>query len=137
MTSLNDKPLEICSIDPLTGYERDGFCKNNELDSGTHVVCAKLTEDFLKFTKSKGNNLITPREGFPGLKANQKWCLCGLRWEEARRAGKAPPVILEATHKSALRFNDYKTYLKYSSKSGGKHTKRKNRVKRGTYTRSK
>ncbi len=120
--------MEICSLDPITGYDRDGYCKNNYDDSGTHVVCAKLTDDFLKFTKSKGNNLITVREGFPGLKPGQKWCLCGLRWEEARRAGKAPPVILEATEKSALRFNDYQTYKKYSKKSAG--TRRKKGTRR-------
>ncbi len=135
MTSLTGQPLEICSVDPLTGYNRDGFCKNNEFDSGTHVVCAKLTDDFLKFTKSKGNNLITPRDDFPGLKDGQKWCLCALRWEEARRAGKAPPVILEATDKSALQFNNLKTYTKYAKKSGGKRTRRIRRIRQ--YTRSK
>jgi hypothetical protein len=129
MTSLEDKPLEVCSLNPITGYDRDGYCKNNANDSGTHVVCAKLTDDFLKFTKSKGNNLITPREGFPGLKSGQQWCLCGVRWEEARRAGKAPPVVLEATEKSALRFSDYKTIKNHAKKSGGNHKRTTRRRK--------
>jgi hypothetical protein len=118
MTSLTGTPLTVCSRQPLTGYYRDGYCKNYPDDSGTHVVCAELTDDFLKFTKSKGNNLSTPRPGFPGLKAGQRWCLCASRWEEARRAGKAPPVILSATHKSALKFNKSLTYKRYARKHG-------------------
>lgn len=114
MTSLNSTPLKVCSTNPLTGYYRDGYCKNYPDDSGTHVICARLTDDFLKFTKSRGNDLITPRNGFPGLKAGQRWCLCASRWEEARRAGKAPPVVLSATHKSALKFNNARTYKRYS-----------------------
>jgi len=114
MASLTDEPLVVCSTNPMTGYYRDGYCKNYNDDSGSHVVCAELTDEFLKFTKSRGNNLITPRGSFPGLKAGQRWCLCGLRWEEARKAGKAPPVILKAIHKSALRFNKLHTYRKYA-----------------------
>jgi uncharacterized protein (DUF2237 family) len=129
MTSLEDTPLEVCSLNPITGYDRDGYCKNNADDSGTHVVCAKLTDDFLKFTKSKGNNLITRREGFPGLKSGQQWCLCGLRWEEARRAGKAPSVVLGATEKSALRFGNYQTFKNHAKKSCGKHTRARRRRK--------
>ena len=129
MTSLTNSPLKICSTSPITGYHRDGYCKNNEDDSGTHVVCAELTNDFLQFTKSKGNNLITARNGFPGLKAGQRWCLCGLRWEEARRSGKAPPVILDATEKSALRFSNSKTFKHYGKRSGGMRHKRLTRRK--------
>lgn len=114
MTSLNGRPLKLCSTNPLTGYYRDGYCKNYPDDSGTHVVCAELTDDFLQFTKMRGNNLISPRPGFPGLKAGQWWCLCASRWEEARQAGKAPPVILSATHKSALKFNKARTYKHYA-----------------------
>ena len=127
MTSLLDKPLAVCSKNPMTGYYRDGYCKNYPDDSGTHVVCAELTDDFLRFTKSKGNNLSTPRPGFPGLKAGQRWCLCASRWEEARRSGKAPPVILEATDKSALRFNKMETYK--NRKRGGSYRKRKRTMK--------
>ena len=123
MTSLINKPLEVCSKKPITGYFRDGYCNNFPNDSGSHVVCAELTNDFLKFTKSRGNNLITPHGSFPGLKAGQNWCLCALRWEEARKAGKAPPVILNATHKSALRFNNIRKYRKYAKTAKRKSTK--------------
>jgi len=87
-----------------TGFYRDGYCRTGPEDQGTHVVCAKVTAEFLEFTKSKGNDLSTPRPGFPGLKPGDKWCLCALRWLEAYKAGKAPPVVLEATHESALRY---------------------------------
>ncbi len=119
MTSLTGETLQVCSTNPITGYYRDGYCKNYPDDSGTHVVCAEVTDDFLKFSKSKGNNLITPRGGFPGLKAGQRWCLCGARWEEARRAGKAPPVILRATEKSALRFAKKQTFKRFAKQSRG------------------
>ncbi len=125
MTSLTGKPLELCSTNPITGYYRDGYCKNYPDDSGTHVVCAELTDDFLKFTKSKGNNLITPRGGFPGLKSGQRWCLCGARWEEARRAGKAPPVILDATDKSALRFSKSRAFKNLAKRSRRTRKRRK------------
>jgi uncharacterized protein (DUF2237 family) len=114
MINLLGKHLKVCSTNPMTGYYRDGYCNNYPDDSGTHVVCAKLTNKFLKFTKSRGNNLTSPRPGFPGLKAGQRWCLCAARWEEARRANKAPPVILNATHKSALKFNKARIYKKYA-----------------------
>ena len=113
MTSISDKPIEICSINPMTGYNRTGKCTHAEGDSGTHVVCAKMTDEFLDFTKEKGNNLTTPRNGFPGLKSGDKWCLCALRWEEARKAGTAPPVDMDATDKSALKFNTLNTYSEY------------------------
>jgi len=129
MTSILDKPIEICSVNPMTGYNRDGYCTNMEGDSGTHVVCAKVTNKFLRFTKKKGNNLITPRNEFPGLKSGDKWCLCARRWEEARKAGVAPPVDLNATDKLALNFNNRKTYIKhrlatnsYTRKRGGKRS---------------
>jgi uncharacterized protein (DUF2237 family) len=94
----------------MTGYNRDGYCTNMNGDSGTHVVCAQVNNNFLRFTKKQGNNLITPRSGFPGLKSGDKWCLCARRWEEARKAGVAPPVDLHATDKSALHFNSFTTY---------------------------
>ncbi|MCF2910483.1 DUF2237 domain-containing protein [Pseudoalteromonas sp. DL2-H2.2] len=96
--------LQSCCTDPLTGFLRDGFCNTNQMDVGTHVICATVTEDFLTFTKSRGNDLSTPypEYGFPGLKPGDGWCLCALRWKEAYEAGVAPPVNLEATHENAL-----------------------------------
>jgi len=95
----------VCSTDPMTGWFRDGTCKTGPNDRGTHVVCAEMTQDFLEFTKSRGNDLSTPRSwGFPGLRPGDKWCLCALRWTQAWRAGKAPPVVPQATHKKALQF---------------------------------
>lgn len=116
MTSLSNRPLKVCSTDPMTGYNRDGYCTNLAGDAGTHVVCAEMTDEFLRFTKSRGNDLVSPRPGFPGLKQGQNWCLCAARWEEARKANKAPPVNLDASDKSALKFNKLSTYLKYSVK---------------------
>lgn len=101
--SLAGGPLAVCSTAPLTGWFRDGKCSAGADDSGVHVVCAKLTDEFLSFTKSKGNDLVTPRGAFPGLRAGQQWCLCAARWGEAERAGFAPPVVIEATHASAVR----------------------------------
>lgn len=96
--------LEECSIDPLTGFYRDGACHTGPEDMGTHVVCARMTDEFLAFTASRGNDLSTPNPqyGFPGLKAGDRWCLCALRWREAAEAGVAPPVYLVATHEKVL-----------------------------------
>ena len=126
MSSVLKKPLKICSTQPITGYYRDGYCKNRSDDSGTHVVCAKMTDEFLEFTKSKGNDLSTPSSTFPGLKEGDKWCLCALRWDEANKANKAPPVDLEATDESALKFNNLKTYIQTRkvSKGGKRKTKK-------------
>jgi uncharacterized protein len=98
--------LEICCTSPMTGFYRNGVCETGPQDAGTHVICAQVTEAFLTFTKSRGNDLTTPgpQFGFPGLKPGDKWCLCANRWREALMAGKAPPVILAATHEAALRF---------------------------------
>ena len=96
--------LEIASLAPLTGFYRDGFCSSGSTDTGIHVVAAVLTDEFLNYSKSKGNDLITPNlnYGFPGLKAGDVWCLCANRWKEALKAGVAPPVILSATNQKAL-----------------------------------
>ena len=98
--------LQIAGTNPLTGYYRDGFCSTGESDRGVHVIAATLTDEFLAFSKSQGNDLITPfpQYNFPGLKAGDCWCLCARRWKEAYDAGVAPPVILEATHEKALEF---------------------------------
>lgn len=97
-------PLIECGKAPLTGFYRDGCCNTGSLDSGTHTVCAVMTEEFLLFTKSKGNDLSTPLPyyDFPGLKPKDRWCLCVLRWKQAYEAGCAPKVILAATHAKTL-----------------------------------
>jgi len=126
MSSVLKEPLKICSTQPMTGYYRDGYCRGLPDDSGTHVVCAKMTDEFLDFTKSKGNNLSSPSSSFPGLKSGDKWCLCALRWDEAAKANKAPPVDLEATDESALKFNNLKTYTQTrKSSNGGKRKTQK------------
>ena len=102
--------LKICSENPKTGFYRDGYCRTGEEDTGTHTVCATMTDDFLQFTKSKGNDLMKPNPEyrFPGLKSGDKWCLCALRWEEARKKGYAPEIIKESTHEKTLEFVDPK-----------------------------
>lgn len=100
--------LQPCSFDPMTGYYRTGCCESRGDDPGMHVVCAVMTEEFLAFSKSRGNDLSTPAPhyGFAGLKGGDQWCLCASRWQEAFEAGCAPQVVLEATHVSALEFCD-------------------------------
>ena len=96
--------LETCCTSPMTGYYRDGKCNTGGGDFGAHTVCAQLTEEFLQFTKSNGNDLSTPvpEFNFPGLKPGDCWCLCASRWKEAMDAGWAPPVVLAATHALTL-----------------------------------
>ncbi len=98
--------LAIAGTSPLTGFYRDGFCSTGKDDNGVHVVAAILTDEFLQFSKSRGNDLITPmpQYNFSGLKAGDCWCLCASRWKEAYDAGVAPPVKLAATHQKALEF---------------------------------
>ena len=95
-----------CSFEPLTGFYRDGSCTTGEEDRGRHTVCAVMTDDFLTFSASRGNDLSTPMEdfGFPGLKAGDRWCLCVDRWVEAWEAGSAPKVVLQSTEESALNY---------------------------------
>lgn len=109
------QPLIGCCLDPLTGYFRDGVCRTGPTDSGRHVVCAIMTDAFLSFTRSRGNDLSTPRPEyqFPGLRPGDGWCLCALRWREALEAGVAPPVKLEATHKKALEFVRFEDLLEH------------------------
>jgi uncharacterized protein (DUF2237 family) len=97
-------PLEPCSTDPTTGYDRSGYCRAVDGDAGRHHLCAEVTEEFLAFTRRQGNDLTTPRPGlgFPGLEPGDRWCLCVARWVEARDAGVAPPVVLEATNAAVL-----------------------------------
>ena len=108
MTTLNvlGTPLVPCSYDPLTGYFRDGCCETDESDAGSHLICARMTQEFLDFSLARGNDLVTPRPQwrFAGLKAGDRWCLCAMRWQEALLAGVAPPVVLECTHEKAADF---------------------------------
>ena len=96
--------LQPCSYDPLTGFFRDGCCNTRDDDVGTHVMCVKVTAEFLSYSKQRGNDLSTPRPEyrFRGLNPGDRWCLCATRWVQAFEAGMAPPVVLEATHERAL-----------------------------------
>ncbi len=96
--------LIACCYEPLTGFYRDGRCRTGPDDTGTHVVCAVMTSEFLRFTRSRGNDLSTPIPyyNFPGLRPGDRWCLCASRLREGHEHGVAPPVILEATHAKAL-----------------------------------
>jgi hypothetical protein len=96
--------LVSCSRAPLTGFYRDGCCETGEGDYGVHTVCAVMTDEFLSFSASVGNDLVTPQQelGFPGLHPGDRWCVCAPRWQEALEAGVAPPAVLEATHLATL-----------------------------------
>jgi hypothetical protein len=96
--------LDVCSLQPLTGFMRDGECRMPSADYGRHGVCAQVTQAFLDFTRDQGNDLTTPNplNGFPGLKPGDRWCLCADRWQEAHDHGVAPPVVLSATHAHVL-----------------------------------
>jgi uncharacterized protein (DUF2237 family) len=98
------EPLEVCSLDPLTGFTRSGECETGPQDFGSHTVCARMTREFLDLSLARGNDLVTPQPeyGFPGLRPGDRWCLCAARWQEAFEAGAAPRVILRATHARAL-----------------------------------
>lgn len=102
------EPLATCSTAPMTGFYRTGCCATGPDDRGAHVVCAQVTRAFLEFSRSRGNDLVTPAPafGFPGLRPGDRWCLCAARWREALMAGVAPPVVLAATHERALELVD-------------------------------
>lgn len=112
-------PLEVCCRSPLTGFYRTGYCETGPDDRGMHTVCAQVTQAFLEFTRKQGNDLVTPNPlyNFPGLKPGDRWCLCASRWEEARRAGVAPPVILTATHQKTLEIIPLAILQEYSLSS--------------------
>ena len=99
--------LIACGMDPITGFYRNGSCETGPEDAGVHTVCAVMTDEFLEFSKSRGNDLSTPRPefGFMGLKTGDSWCLCASRWADAKEANMAPPVILEATHARTLEWS--------------------------------
>ena len=105
-----------CSYDPLTGFFRDGCCNTREDDTGTHVICVKVTAEFLDYSRLRGNDLVTPRPEFRfrGLQPGDRWCLCATRWVQALEAGKAPPVVLEATHEKSLEFVPIETLQSFA-----------------------
>jgi len=119
MKNIFVEPLKLCCKNPSTGFYRDGFCRTNKDDNGKHVICAILTAEFLNYSKSKGNDLITPRPeySFPGLKPGDKWCLCALRWKEAFEAGCAPKVLLEATDERALEYIEINNLISHAEKT--------------------
>lgn len=98
------EPLQSCSDEPLAGFFRDGCCRTGRQDLGAHVICARVTAEFLEYSHRRGNDLVTPQpaSGFPGLRPGDRWCLCAARWKEALAAGVAPRVVLQATHAQAL-----------------------------------
>lgn len=105
-----------CGDSPTSGFYRDGCCNTGPEDSGAHVVCARMTKEFLKFSKTRGNDLSTPAPqlGFPGLMPGNRWCLCAARWKEAFDAGATPPIILTATHEAVLEFVSLKDLKKHA-----------------------
>jgi len=109
-------PLQICGLDPETGYFRDGHCRTRADDSGLHVVCAQVDDPFLHYSRERGNDLITPQPayGFPGLKAGDRWCLCATRWLEALQADVAPQVFVQSTHARALEVIELDKLLLYA-----------------------
>ena len=109
-------PLEPCCYDPLTGFWRDGTCRTGGQDLGVHAVCAVMTEEFLEYSRSVGNDLSTPRpeHGFAGLREGDRWCVCADRWQQALEAGVAPPVVLEATHALALEFSSLESLREHA-----------------------
>ncbi|MEL6360761.1 MAG: DUF2237 domain-containing protein [Pseudomonadota bacterium] len=110
------EPLETCSLDPMTGWYRDGCCNTDGRDRGMHLVCAEVTDEFLLHQKRSGNDLMTPRPefSFPGLKSGDKWCVCLSRWKEALDAGVAPPIFLKATHEEALAVVPMETLTRFA-----------------------
>ena len=97
-TNINGGELQICGTNPMTGFYRNGYCQTGPRDTGTHTVCATMTDEFLDYTNSMGNDLQTPRGSFPGLVAGDNWCLCSIRYNQAKNVGVAPPMIQEATN---------------------------------------
>lgn len=110
-TNVLGERLEPCCSAPMTGFFRDGYCRTGEDDLGRHTVCAEVTEEFLAFSRARGNDLVTPHPefGFPGLVPGDRWCLCVLRWKEALDAGCAPRILLASCHESALGVVDLET----------------------------
>ena len=114
--NIRNLPIEPCSFDPLTGFYRNGCCDTGDNDRGIHTVCVILTEEFLVFSKSVGNDLSTPmpQYDFPGLLPGQKWCLCANRWLEAYENGKAPRVYLRKSHQKSISIIDLEILKEYA-----------------------
>ena len=115
-TNIFDEPIDECCSNPITGYFRDGFCHTDKMDRGLHIVCSLMTQGFLDFSRTKGNDLSTPRPefNFPGLKEGDSWCVCAERWKEAHEQGFAPKVYLRKTNKKTLKIIDIEILKKYS-----------------------
>lgn len=113
------EPISTCSHNPVTGFYRNGCCDSGKEDRGKHMVCAVMTDEFLLFSKARGNDLSTPlpHYNFPGLQAGDRWCLCALRWKEAFDAGVAPPVYLEATNEDVLEYIPMNALLEYACRN--------------------
>lgn len=109
------QPLQECCRNPLTGYYRNGFCDTGAGDRGLHIICVRVTPEFLEFSRNHGNDLTTPRPEyeFPGLRDGDCWCLCISRWMEAEKAGCAPRVCLQGSHISCLEFVDLDLLKRY------------------------
>jgi hypothetical protein len=110
-------PLKPCSLEPLTGFFRDGCCNTSEEDLGSHTICVEVTDAFLDYSQAAGNDLSTPRPEFqfPGLKPGDRWCVCAARWLQAYNAGHAAPVVLAATHEAALEIVPLEILREHSS----------------------
>jgi uncharacterized protein (DUF2237 family) len=108
--------IEVCCEEIMTGYLRNGLCETSDDDVGSHTVCAKVTKEFLDYSKNKGNDLITPRPefNFPGLKEGDKWCVCAGRWLEALNDGVAPPILIKSTNAKALEIISIELLRKYA-----------------------
>ena len=115
-TNIFGEPIDECCSNPITGYFRDGFCHTDKMDRGLHIVCSLMTQGFLDFSTTKGNDLSTPRPefNFPGLKEGDSWCVCAERWKEAHEQGFAPKVYLRKTNKKTLKIIDIEILKKYS-----------------------
>jgi uncharacterized protein (DUF2237 family) len=102
--NVHGAPLEECSLDPLTGFYRDGYCTTGPQDVGSHTVCTIVTAEFLEHQRSVGNDLMTPRPefGFAGLRPGDRWAVCADRWGQSYEAGVKAPVVLAATNIAAL-----------------------------------
>lgn len=113
------EPLQVCGLEPGTGFRRDGACSNGQHDPGRHLLCARVTREFLDFSRAQGNDLISavPAYDFPGLKPGDHWCLCIDRWLEALEAGVAPPVILTATHEAVLKTVDLEVLQRHAGET--------------------
>lgn len=118
MKNVFGEKLKSCCNNPMTGFFRDGFCRTGESDYGKHTVCAIMDNEFLKFSKKRGNDLSTPQKKymFQGLQNGDKWCLCVLRWKEAYEAGYAPKVDLESTNEKALNYVSINDLIKHAYK---------------------